>query len=481
MLFAPASFPWLLRHELRLLWRGSVLLRTRRAVLVPVALVGGLFQLVALLLAGQILHHPLAPAQMLLAANINVVFLAALMFSRAITASIDVLYARGDVDFLLASPLPPGRVLAVRILGVAFSIAAPWLLLGGVLANALAMRGQGWALAIYPMVLAEALVVAAIAFAVTVALLMRISPQAARRVGHGLALAVGVGIFILGQAPRFVSAPHLAAFWAAMLPGPHGGGLAFLFARGLLGQGGALIASLGVALAVFGAIWGGLAKSFAEGAISAAAARPRGRVRGQGGTFRASALAALCGRDMRLLLRFPGLVSQVAYRSLALVPVLMILAGKFRTGDGFVVAVPLLVFLGGQLALFFVSVLSGSDTAPDLAASAPVTAALIRRARIATAAYATVLVLAVPLLGVLARAPALLEPLLLGLAGVMLCNLILGLRLPMPLTRAAFGKVQHGTLLGLVLGLAVSSFWAFIIWLMVAPDPLIWLRPAAGG
>ena len=61
------------------------------------------------------------------------------------------------------------------------------------------------------------------------------------------------------------------------------------------------------------------------------------------------------------------------------------------------------------------------------------------------------------------------------MAGVLACNLALGFRLPIPLIRAQFGKAQKGTLLGLILGVAVSSAWALAAWLLVAPHPFGWL------
>jgi hypothetical protein len=99
----------------------------------------------------------------------------------------------------------------------------------------------------------------------------------------------------------------------------------------------------------------------------------------------------------------------------------------------------------------------------------------LRRARLAGAGYATLLIMALPVAGVTWREDAVLPVLLAGLAGVLLSNLILGLKLPIPLIRADFGKSQTGTVLGLVLGVGVSSFWALIVWLAVTPDPLGWL------
>jgi ABC-2 type transport system permease protein len=477
-MFSPPGFPWLLRHELRVLWRSSILVRTHRHVIVPMLVVGALFQGIALLLARQVVAHPLSQPTMLLSANINIIFLFALMFSRAMTSSIDVIYGRGDADFLLASPIPPGRVLAVRMLGVATSIAAPWTLLGGVLGNALAVYGQFWGLCVYPMFFAEALLVAALAFALVVVLLRFVSPQTTRRTGHSLALLTGIGIFIIGQAPRFVPRATVAHFWLSLLPGPNGGGLPFLFARGLLGQPDALAASIAFALAGFFTVWIFLAKPFADGVITAAASRPRGRADAQGGKFRVSPFAASLAKDMRLLFRFPGIVTQIIYRSLTLVPVALILAGRFHMGgmgNDMAATVPLLVFLAGQLGLFFISVLAGCETIPELALTAPVPATTPQRAALAASAYATIFILAAPALAVLARAPDLLPALVIGVTGVLLSNLLLGQKMPIPLVRAQFGKTSTGTVLGLILGVSVSSVWSFIIWVAVAPNPLAWL------
>lgn len=469
-MFKPPGFFWLLRHELRVLWRGSILVRTHRYVLLPALIVGVVFQAIGFLVARLIVQHPVAVNIMLLAANINLVFLFVLMFSRAMMASVDVIYARGDADFLLASPIPPNGVLAVRMLGVACSIVAPWMLLAGMLANGLALSGQIWALSVYPMLAGEALIVASLAFALVVGLVGRIGPMAARRAGHSLALFTGIGIFILGQAPRFVPGTILGAFWSGLLPGPGGGGPAYLFARGLLGQGLPLLTSLALAALVFLLVWVFLAGPFARGAISAASYRPSGRATAQQARFRASAFLSLLAKDMRLIARFPGLVSQIIYRSLALVPVAAILLGKVALGVA--VAVPLLVFLAGQLALFFISVLAVMDDVPQLVASAPIAVSAPPRAALAASAQVSMLVVGLPALAVLARAPGLASVLVPCMAGVLASNLALGRRFPIPLSRAAFGKSQTGTLFGLVLGVSVSSLWALASWLMVAPHPL---------
>jgi ABC-2 type transport system permease protein len=285
---------------------------------------------------------------------------------------------------------------------------------------------------------------------------------------------MGVFIFALGQAPRYLPAQQVAGFWKSLLPSVNGLGLSSLFGRGMLGEPWPLAASLACAVLLFLAVWIVLGASFASGAISAAAYRPAGDAQAQGGAFRASPFPAVFMKNLRLLARFPGIVSQTVYRSLTLVPVVMILAGRIHNGTVQAV-VPLLVFLTGQLALFFISVMIGSDESPELAASAPVAANFLRRGSLAAAGYATLMLMVPPLFGVLLRAGALLPVLTAGMACVLVSNLALGFKMPIPLIKAEFGKAGNGTLMGLVLGVGVSSAWSLAAWLLVAPHPFAWL------
>jgi ABC-2 type transport system permease protein len=476
-MFKGGSFLWLLGQEGRILWRGSILLRSRRYVLVPVVVVAVVFQSVALILAALIVKNPIARPEMILVANLNLFFFSFLMLSRAMSAAIDVLYGRGDVDFLLASPIPPGRVLAVRMLGVALTVASPWLLLGGVLANGLVVFGDVWALAIYPMLLAVGILAAAAAFVMVVLLVGVVSPGRARGLGNFMALAMGVLIFGLGQAPRFIAPEAMRRLWQSVMPAGDASGLAWVPGKAFLGEPADLALFLAFTAAVFGLVWVSLAGKFGAGAISAAAYRPGGKPPRRQGQFKESAFAALFVKNLRLLLRFPGLVTQTVYRSLTLVPVVMILAGRVKIGAGPEVVAPLLVFLAGQLGLFFISVMAGTDQSPELAASAPVAVARVRRGALWAAGYAALVLMALPVIGVLAREAVVLPALLAGMAGVLLSNLAVGLRLPIPLTRAQFGKAQTGTVMGLILGVTVSSFWAVLVWVWVTPDPLgVFLR-----
>jgi ABC-2 type transport system permease protein len=442
----------------------------------PVIGVGVAFQAVALAIAWSAGRHAFSQAILILIANLNIIFLFFLMLSRAMTSAIDVLYSRGDVDFLLASPIPPYRVLAVRMIGVAASVSAPWLLLGGVVANGLAMFGHAQALAAYPVIAGIAALAAAVAFFLAVVLVARAGARRARALAHMLALAIGVVIFALGQAPRYVPAQDMLRLWHGLMPGAeNAGSLLWWPGRAMLGQPVPLFVFAGVTLAAFCAVLALLGKSFASGVISAAAYAHGGAAPARSGDFRGTPFAATVGKNLFLLLRFPGLLTQTVYRSLTLVPVAMILTGRVAIGAGPGVVVPLIVFLSGQISLFFVSVIIGSEQAPDLLRAAPVTAALGSRAAQAAAGYGTLAVMALPVLGVLLREAAVLPVLMIFMAGAAISNLALGEKLPIPLLRPEFGKVRKGTILGLILGVAVSTAWSFAAWLVVTPHPFEFL------
>jgi ABC-2 type transport system permease protein len=472
----PASgrngFLWLFAHEIRLLWRGSILVRTQRHVLAPVIGVGVVFQAVALGIAWAAGRHAFSQPVLILIANLNIIFLFFLMLSRAMTSAIDVLYSRGDVDFLLASPIPPYGVLAVRMIGVAAAVSSPWMLLGGVMANGLAVFGHVQALAAYPVIAGIAVLATALAFSLVVALVTKAGARRARGLAHGLALVIGVAIFALGQAPRYVPAADMLRLWHGLMPGAgDAGSLLWWPGRAMLGQPLPLLTFIAASLAAFCAVLRLLGKSFASGAISAAAHAHGGATRARTGNFRTAPFAAAVAKDLRLLLRFPGLLTQTVYRSLTLVPVAMILTGRVAIGAGPGVVVPLVVFLAGQLSLFFVSVIIGSEQSPDLLRSAPVPAGLGGRAAQAAAGCGTLAVMALPVIGVLLREPKVLPVLLTFMAGAAFSNLALGEKLPIPLLRPEFGKARTGTILGLILGVSISTVWSFTAWLLVTPHP----------
>jgi len=346
-----------------------------------------------------------------------------------------------------------------------------------VMANSLAVLGHPNALALYVVIGGIAVLATAAAFSLVVMLVTRTGPATARRISHSLALVIGVVIFALGQAPRYLPKAPMLKFWRALMPdAANAASLRWLPGKAMLGQALPLAGFVLAAVLMFWLVLALLGRGFASGAISAAAYAHGGRPGARTGHFRRDPFAASMLKDLRLLLRFPGLATQTVYRSLTLVPVAMVLTGRIAIGGGPQVVVPLIVFLSGQLSLFFISVIIGSDQSPELFWSAPVATATGRRAAYAAAGYATLIIMGLPVIGLLFREAGVFPVAVTFMLGAILCNLALGQKLPIPLLRPQFGKTRTGTVLGLILGVSVSTAWAFCSWMLVTPNPLAILK-----
>ena len=122
------SLARLLRHDLSLSWRRTcAFLRVKsssRALLVVVLIFIGL-HLAAWPFAKSLIIHARGGALPILA--LGVIFIAPWLMSQGLTGATRALYSRGDLDLLLASPLPPRKILASRALAVAIeSFGARW-------------------------------------------------------------------------------------------------------------------------------------------------------------------------------------------------------------------------------------------------------------------------------------------------------------------------------------------------------------------
>jgi ABC-2 type transport system permease protein len=175
-------------------------------------------------------------------------------------------------------------------------------------------------------------------------------------------------------------------------------------AHAALGDPRALAAVMILSLAVLGGSIALYSRRFGEHAVAAAgvsstAIRQR---RWSNGFRRRSQAHVLRQKEWALLRRDPWLISQTLMQILYLLPPALLLWVTFRNGtDAFVVLIPVVVMAAGQLAggLAWLSI-SGED-APDLVASAPITARRILWAKIEAVIGMIALIFA-PIVAVLA-------------------------------------------------------------------------------
>src|SRR5262249_16944484 len=140
-----------------------------------------------------------------------------LMVSQALMLITEALYQRGDLDLLLASPLPPWRILIVRMAAVALNVAMFYLLLVGAVFVWLPVFGGWHWMGFAPTVFALALFAAALAI-VLARLLVRSIGAKARRIGAEIIASIIGAAFFLGiQSQNYVPPGERAAAYKSLM------------------------------------------------------------------------------------------------------------------------------------------------------------------------------------------------------------------------------------------------------------------------
>ncbi|MGB6348728.1 MAG: permease, partial [Pseudolabrys sp.] len=412
----PASLTWLTSHEFRLGWRDWVSLmtaggrtRARNAVIVLV-LFAAFMHLFAYWTVARYANANLASDTAALVGIMGTLVLSwALLLSQAMESVTRAFYSRSDLDLILTSPASARKVFAVRMGRIAAAAVAVAVLLAAPFINVLAVLGGVRWLGAYGVVAAMGVVATAAALALTIALFRIVGAKRTRLIAQIVAAVIGAAFVIGLQIAAIFSAGSLSRYTALqsewMLRHAPDTTSAFWWpARAMLGDVGALIV---VVVSGFGFLVLSIAlysPRFGEHAVAAAgvsAATVRQR-RWSLRFRRRSASRALRQKEWTLLWRDAWLVSQTLMQILYLLPPALLLWVTFRdNNDSFVVLIPVLVMAAGQLAggLAWLSI-SGED-APDLVATAPISAHRVLWAKIEAVIGAVVLIFA-PIIAVLA-------------------------------------------------------------------------------
>ena len=411
----PGSWPWLLRHEMRLAWRGlnsakggsGEVKRSRGRIvwLVIIGILGGLlwllFHFAAYMLLRKVDTAALPPiVQVLLGAGLW--FLFTLMLSHTILMAVNVLFDRGDFDLLLASPLPPRNIFITRGLGVAFTTPLLYLLLLSPFADAGVFTGNANLLAIYPALLSLGLLATAIGMVLTISLVRWLGARRARVAAQLLGAFVGAAIFLLSQARNFVGGKTID--WRALVgQASHAegwlsaGSPLWLPAQAALGRPLPLLLLMAVSVAAFGLVVTLTARHFLAGTQESQVepGLPVNDLAPGDSSFRAGLVSVVLLKEWKLLWRDPQLIAQTLLQTLYLVPVAFAWG---RNGSVAALLLPATTVAAASLASGLSWLTVAAEDAPELVASAPVSLARVRAIKLLAAllpVWALVLPLAV--------------------------------------------------------------------------------------
>ncbi len=427
----------LLRHEWRLTWRGVRFGRFGVPSIPVVLLIVALAQVVGLSLGWTILKAAPSDAAILAGTSAALLFMAGLMLAQALGSTMEALFERRDLDWLLTTPAPFGRVILLRMLAVSVGVAWPWLLFAGAVANGLAVMGRPSSLAAYPVLLAMALAAVSAASLAATALVAVAGVAWARGIATTLAMAVGALGFLAGQYQTLLSPAQQAAAWAGLLPSDRAPAILWWPARAAFADPGPLLSVL-VCSAGLGLLAARLvSRRLVRVGASAPAAR---RAVPAGGVvrFRAGARAVLFWTELRLLRRSTGLLGQAAYPLVYMIPVAV---AAWRGGIEVTGSAP--VFVAGSIASVLMATAVGADEAAELVQTAPVPTVLVMRAKILAASAMVAAILGGPVVAIGLWKPGLLPSMVAGCLCATLSGLLLGLWRPDQVRRLDLGSGQR--------------------------------------
>ncbi len=379
------SAHWLIRHELRLIWRGT---GQRGAVFIAVmlGLVSVALHLGSYFVLRRLPQGAMPPLFLYLLGGATWLCIS-LMLSQAILQSVSALFDRGDLDLLLSSPLPTQSVFIARGLAIAVSVVTLYLFLLAPLANAGLVTGHANLLAIYVGLPALALAVTALGMWLTLALVRVLGARRARTAAQLLGTLIGALLFLVTQAHNMVgeATQQRWAGWLKHAIRP-GGPLAldsalWWPARALQGD---LLPLLAVVIIGAGGFWlvvrlthrrfleGTQESVMGSGARRTAAAPRAGTARFRSGLWRNVLM-----KEWRMILRDPQLIAQCLLQMLYLVPAVYLPLRGGSAGNPVLVAVAV-VGLATTLASALAWITVTAEDAPELLASSPNSLARLR-------------------------------------------------------------------------------------------------------
>lgn len=350
-----------------------------------------------------------------------------LLIAAAFQRSLETLYNRGDLPFLLASPVPLRVVVATRLVDIALTtLAGSALFLIPLIDCAAILHGRQW-LWSWPTWIATCGLIVPAALATTLTLVRRIGARRTRVVVQLFGLGIGMVAFVGFQASNWANrsgqnhAPHRAD-WMGWFDHPP---LTF-FADAARGD---CVRLTLLFVAAAAALFFGLrrlARDFGQGALATGddlgepSPGRRGRANPWAGYFLRPAWQVVILKELRLVFRDPLLLARASTQIITIIPGL---AGAFLYRAS--VGLAGVALVGPALATALLAALmTANDDAPEHPAVSPVSPRRVLAARTCAAAgppalfgaivAMIIVVLGHPVLGAVAAFGALLNATAIG-------------------------------------------------------------------
>ena len=271
------------------------------------------------------------------------------------------------------------------------------------LADVAALRGHVHWLALYPALVAAGLAGTGLGVIVAMGLFLAAGPRRARLCGQIAATAVGasavLGAQIVAMLPDGLRATILGALAPPANAASAAQSLVMAPVRAAAGDAQAMLVWTAFGAVVFALACMAFGERFARAAITSAGAPAQGAATARGqARFGASASSALRIKERRVVWRDPWLMSQLLLQAAYTTPLAVILwRGGGPTGTVGIAFTPALVVIAAQLAGALSWIALSAEDATDFLTTAPLSRAVIERAKIAAIRQPIALILALPL------------------------------------------------------------------------------------
>lgn len=459
----PASTTWLLANEMRLGWREMASKPGAARVSMIILGVVLLIVMIGAIPAGWFLRGVVLPINggtiMIAAAAAAVIF--TLMLSQTLAAATQALYARADLDLLFSSPLPPERVLTVRFTAIALNVflgvglfIAPWLIPIALISH------PEWLSAL--VVLAGlALLASSAGLLLAMALFRVLGPRRTRVVAQVLGALIGAGFFLATQLGNLAGGRRGLSVLVVDDQRFQPDSLLALPLKAMTGHPLPLLGFILIASGLFWLtnLW--LGRRFASNAAAATGSDARKvRASAGAGAFAAGAFAATVRKELRLLSRDAGLISQVGLRVLYMLPLAFVLLRNAGSHASYMLpsGAAALSFVAAQVAGSLAWITVSAEDAPDLLVSAPTPVSTFSKAKLTAALIPVAALLVIPLVGLIVLAPLAGVAATLGCAASCLATGLMAIWYQRPAKRAEFNrKGGRGPILATLAGLVVQA------------------------